>query len=89
MQSTQISFSQWLEARRGLWWSVADVSQLSEESILEGIVSYGEWDDFLELKKRWGLYKISQLFESITAKKRVNLRPATRSLFANYLARYA
>lgn len=82
-------FNQWLRQRKVYWWWVPDVSKLNEESILEGIMSYGDWEDFLQLKKLWGTAKITKIFDKITGKKRVNLRPSTRALFSDYLATHA
>lgn len=79
----------WLNKRRSLWWWVADVTKLSDESILEGVMNYGDWPDFLQLKHWWGLTKIRQLFDKMTNKRRVNLRPPARVLFNDYLTSHA
>ncbi|MCX6817109.1 MAG: hypothetical protein NTZ93_04565 [Candidatus Beckwithbacteria bacterium] len=79
----------WLDEHRGLWWWVADVTKLSDESILEGVMNYGDWADFLQLKKWWGLDKIRLLFEKMTTQRRVNLRPPVRVLFNDYLTFHA
>ena len=51
---------EWLKEHRGLWWWVGDVTQLNKEAILEGVINYGTWDDFLHLKRQWGLKEIKQ-----------------------------
>lgn len=79
----------WLKRHRGLWWWVADVTKLSDESILEGVMNYGDWKDFLQLKQWWGLTKIRQLFKRMTTQRRVNLRPPARVLFNDYLTCHA
>jgi len=72
------------------WWWVPDVTQLDEEAILEGVMNYGRWSDFLYLKKHWGVVEINKLYQYMTKiKKRVNLRPEKIALFNNYLAKYA
>lgn len=48
----------WLDEHRTLWWWVADVTKLSDESILEGVMNYGDWKDFLNLKKIFGLKEL-------------------------------
>ena len=75
----------WLDEHRTLWWWVADVTKLSDESILEGVMNYGDWKDFLQLEKWWGLSKIRSLFEKMTSQRRINLRPPVRVLFRDYL----
>lgn len=81
--------SSWLQDRKGLWWWVADVNQLDDRAILEGVMNYGRWQDFLDLKEKWGLLKIKQLYQEMTNAKRCNLRPPTRVLYGKYLERHA
>ncbi|HBC45193.1 MAG: hypothetical protein UX08_C0003G0027 [Candidatus Collierbacteria bacterium GW2011_GWB1_45_35] len=81
---------EWLKERKGYWWWVQDVTQLDKEAILEGIMNYGTWNDFLYLKKQWGLPIIKELFYYMTVeKKRVNLRKEPIALYTNYLTKYA
>lgn len=81
---------EWLKERRGYWWWVQDVTRLDKEAILEGVMNYGRWQDFLYLKRSWGFGEIQQLFQYMTKKKRrVNLRPEKVALFGNYLEKYA
>jgi len=79
----------WLEERRGLWWWVADPSQLSEEAIVEGVLNHGRWQDFLDLQQHLGLEQMAALFVKMTQhKRRVNLRPEKIALFNNYFNKY-
>lgn len=81
---------EWLKQRRMYWWWVKDVTQLDQEAILEGVMNYGRWQDFLDLKKEWGLEVINERFNYMTKiKSRVNLRPEKIALFNNYLRKYA
>jgi hypothetical protein len=80
----------WLKERKGYWWWVKDVTKLDKEAILEGVMNFGRWGEFLYLKKEWGLSDISKLFLYMTKeKRRVNLRPEKVALFTNYLRKYA
>ena len=82
--------NEWLEKNKHLWWWVPDVKKLDEEAIVEGVMNYGRWKDFLFLKEQFGLEKINNLFHYMTKeKKRINLRPEKIALFTNYLDRYA
>lgn len=89
MQAKQLEMIDWLQQRRDLWWDVEDLAQLSEMSILERVLQYGQWQDFLDLQKKWGLGKMKSLFEQLLSKKRKNLRPQTQKLFIRYFAKYA
>lgn len=79
----------WLRQHQYLWWWVADVTKISDASILEGVMNYGDWQDFLYLKKKWGLDKIKGLFMAMTNQRRMNLRLPAQALFQNYLTCHA
>lgn len=80
----------WLEERKNLWWWVGDVAKLDDEAILEGVLNYGRWQDFLDLQKIFSIQDMAQLFDYMTKqKKRVNLRPEKQALFTNYFNKYA
>lgn len=89
MELNQKTWLPWLKKRRGLWWSTSQLDKLSDEVILEAVMNYGEWEDFLDLKRRWGLKKIKQLFGQMMSKRRVNLRQPVQALFRDYLAVHA
>lgn len=79
----------WLQERKSLWWGVEDVTQLSDKAILEGVMNYGQWQDFLILKQVWGLKKIKKHFLEMTTARRCNLRLPTKFLFTQYLQKHA
>ncbi len=81
--------SNWLQERRSLWWWVTDVTQIDDKSVLEGVMNYGRWQDFLDLRKTWGLKKINLLYQEMIKLKRCNLRPPVRVLYGKYLAKHA
>lgn len=72
-----------------LAWYLKDKSELSEESVFEHILNYGDWDDFLKTKEVFGLEKSKAIFEKLKSKKRVNLRPQTINYFTNYFQKHA
>jgi len=86
MKLNQKTRAKWLKERHGLWWSTSQLDKLSDEVILEAVMNYGQWEDFLDLKQWWGLKKIKQLFEQMMSKRRVNLRQPVQVLFHDYLA---
>lgn len=77
------------EEKPYLAWYVRDKSSLSEESMLEHILNYGNWDDYLAAESALGLKKIRSLYQNLKNKKRVNLRPQTINYFDLYFAKYA
>ncbi|PIR42535.1 hypothetical protein CO058_03545 [candidate division WWE3 bacterium CG_4_9_14_0_2_um_filter_35_11] len=72
-----------------LMWSTQNYNTLSPESILECVISYGNWDDFINLTKIFGMKKNSKLFELLKNKKRSNLRPRTNDYFSRYFKKHA
>lgn len=72
-----------------LAWYVKDTQKLSEKSMLEHILNYGTWEDYLVAESVFGLKKTQGLFKEIIRGKRVNLRPQTKNYFTNYFRQYA
>jgi len=77
------------EEKPYLAWYVRDKKKMSEESMLEHILSYGNWEDFLTVENTWGIEKTNTLYKNLKSKKRVNLRPQTINYFDLYFAKYA
>lgn len=72
-----------------LAWYVADPGELSDESVLEHVLNYGNWDDvqkFIELK---GIEETARIFEKTREKKRSNYRPEIADYFSRYFAEHA
>ena len=78
-----------LQNKPSLSWYIKNKSKLSDESALEHILSFGDWEDVMEAEKALGVTKMKFLFEKICNKKRVNLKPRTINYFHNYFTKYA
>ncbi len=72
-----------------LAWDIKNAGNLSDESSLEHILAYGDWDDIQEAEKLIGISEMKSLFEKLIQKKRKNLKPRTILYFQNYFAKYA
>lgn len=72
-----------------LAWSTKNYNELSPQSILESVISYGDWSDFTALTKLFGITQSAELFEEIKNKRRSNLRPQTINYFTKYFKKYA
>lgn len=72
-----------------LMWYTQSYDKLSPESILENVISHGDWPDFLELVEIFGVKQSANIFNRIISKKRNNLKPKTISLFTRYFKKYA
>jgi len=72
-----------------LIWHTKNYEHLSERSIVENVLNYGSWEDYLFLEKVLGVKQLRGFFEDIKNKKRTNLRPQTINYFSNYFGKYA
>jgi hypothetical protein len=72
-----------------LTWDIRDKTQLSEQSVVEHILNYGNWEDYLIAESELGIKKIRSIFDTLKQKTRVNLKPKTIHYFEKYYQRYA
>jgi len=79
----------YIKLRPYLVWSTKNYEGLSPEFIVESILNYGDWDDFLFIKDLFGVNNLSLIFEKILKGRRVNLRPQTINYFKMYFNKYA
>lgn len=80
---------QFLQDKKPLFWYIQDLNQLSENSIVETILNYGDWQDFQDMVSAFGLAKISQIFQQDIQKSRNNYRPEIQNYFQLYFQKYA
>lgn len=73
----------------GLIWYSTSHETLGVESIVEAIVNYGTWDQFLEAKNILGIKELAGIFNRLDSAKRSNLLPIYRSYFREYFYAYA
>ena len=69
-------------------WYIKDPNSLSEESVLEHVLNYGNWDDVQQFIKIKGKVKTAELFNKTLAKKRTNYSPEIKSYFIRYFNNY-
>lgn len=72
-----------------LAWYVKDKKNLSTESMLEHILEYGDWNDYLIAERSLGIKKTNILYNKLKDKKRVNLKTQTINYFDLYFEKYA
>lgn len=72
-----------------LIWYTKNYDNLSEKAIVESILNYGNWEDYLYLENILGIKEVGAIFNEISKQKRVNLRPQTVNYFSNYFKAYA
>lgn len=67
-----------------LAWYVKDPSSLSEESVLEHVLNYGNWDDVQRFISIKGKENTANLFNKTLTNKRTNYSPVIKSYFYRY-----
>ena len=80
---------EFIKERPYLVWYVKDLDKLNEESIVEHVLNYGNWDDVQEMIKILGVKKIAEIFEKESNRKRSNYRPEIKNYFRLYFRKYA
>lgn len=72
-----------------LSWYTKDNTNLSEASVLEHVLNYGNWEDVQSFIKVFGLVASAELFHQIADKPRTNLRPEIKHYFNLYFEKHA
>jgi len=85
MQTAQ----EFIKQRPYLVWYVKDPGKLDNESIVEHVLNYGDWDDVQKMIKILGIKKTAKIFEKESNKKRSNYRPEVKNYFLLYFRKYA
>ena len=67
-----------------LAWEIHDPSKLSDQSVLEHVLTYGNWEDVQTLCTVMGKEKARILFNKSLKNKRVNYPPEIKSYFTRY-----
>ena len=88
-----MNIHQFIKERPYLVWYVdrKKLNQLNEESIVEHVLNYGNWDDVQEMIKILGIRKTAEIFrhKSMPDKfGRQNYRPEIKHYFNLYFHKY-
>ena len=78
-----------LKAKPYLSWYIKNKDELSDESALEHILGYGDWDDVQELLSILGAKKTATIFRRQIQRRRVNYDPKMINYFKLYFNKYA
>lgn len=77
--------------RPHLIWYSKDYDNLSEESIVEHVLNYGDWDDFQEMTRIMGIKRAAEVFRAqmVVRRQRGNYYPEVARFFALYFDTHA
>lgn len=84
-----MTINQFIKKRPYLVWYVKDLDKLSEASIVEHVLNYGDWDDVQEMIKILGMKKTAEIFRVKSVQERSNYRPEIKNYFQLYFNKYA
>lgn len=72
-----------------LAWYVGDPAKLSDESVLEHVLNYGNWEDVQRYIQIKGLKETALIFGAEAQGKRCNYLPEVQHYFTNYFKLHA
>jgi hypothetical protein len=72
-----------------LAWYTKDVKKISSKSMLEHILNYGDWEDYMHAEEALGIRETKKLFNDLKDQPRSNLRRKTICYFDKYFQKYA
>jgi len=78
-----------IKNRPYLAWYVKDPDRLSEESVLEHVLNYGNWDDVQTFIKIKDIDETSRLFVKTISGARNNYSPSIKHYFIRYFNYHA
>lgn len=84
-----MTIHEFIKARPYLVWYVKNLDKLSEASIVEHVLNYGDWDDVQEMIKILGMKKTAEIFRAKSQQARSNYRPEIKNYFQLYFNKYA
>ena len=70
-------------------WYVKELDSLSEESIVEHTLNYGDFNDIKKLIDILKIDKVARIFQTQIKQKRNNYNPKVKNYFNLYFKKYA
>lgn len=87
-----MAIGSFIKQRPYLIWYTKNYDQLSEESVVEAVLNYGNWDDVQQLIKILGMKKVAGIFREKSKPDkfgRQNYRPEIKHYFNLYFNKHA
>jgi hypothetical protein len=78
-----------IKKRPYLIWYVKDLEDVSESSVVEHVLNYGNFDDFKVLMGIMGVDNMAKIFRKQIRSKRCNYNPKVKNYFSLYFKKYA
>jgi len=87
-----MTIHQFIKTRPHLIWYVKNLDKLSEASIVEHVLNYGDWDDVQKMIKILGMEKTAKIFRAKSKPSKMgrqNYAKLTKNYFTFYFNKYA
>jgi len=84
-----MTINSFIKEKPYLFWYIKDLDNLSNESIVENVLNYGDFNDFKKILEIMGIDCVSQIFRKQAENKRSNYRPEIKNYFTLYFDKYA
>jgi len=84
-----MSLQEFIKKRPYLVWSTKNYDKLSNATILEAVLNYGDWDDVQQVIKILGIKKSAKIFKEKSKQTRCNYRQEIKHYFKLYFNKYA
>jgi hypothetical protein len=89
VQYWYMSIQEFIKKRENLIWYVGDKDNLSEDSIVESVLNYGNCKDFKGMINIMSIEKVADIFRKQLERERNNYRPSIKNYFTLYFNKYA
>lgn len=86
-----MTLQQFIKKRPYLVWSTRNYDELSDATILEAVLNYGDWDDVQKVVKILGIKKAARIFREKSKPSKMgrqNYRPEIIRYFNMYFDKY-
>jgi hypothetical protein len=84
-----MTINDFIKRRPYLVWYTKNFDHLSEESIVESVLNYGDWNDVQKMISILGIKKTSKIFRKAAFMKRSNYHPKTKHYFNLFFNKHA
>jgi len=84
-----MTLKNFIKKRPYLVWYVKELDSLSEESIVEHTLNYGDFNDIKKLIDILKIDKVARIFQTQIKQKRNNYNPKVKNYFNLYFKKYA
>lgn len=84
-----MTINDFIKERPYLVWYVKNYNKLSDESVIEHTLNYGNWEDVQKLFSILGVKKTAMIFRKQTSGWRTNYDKKIKNYFSLYFNKYA